>query len=63
MFKNVSVRGRCINVEERLSVEGKIVKYSSVSLSLTLSKSKNKKIEQYIRNKTQKFNVFGCVWI
>jgi len=33
-------------VEEELSLEGEIVRYSSVSLSLTLDK--NKKVEQHI---------------
>ena len=29
----------CINVNERLSLEGEIVRYSSVSLSLTLGRN------------------------
>jgi len=39
-------------MEEGLSLEGKIVRYSSVSLSLTLGR--NEKVEQYIRKKTHK---------
>jgi len=43
----------CINVvEEGLSLEGEIVRYSSESLSLTLSR--NEKVEQHIRKKTHK---------
>jgi len=45
---------KCINVEEGLSVEGEIVRYSSMSLSPTLGR--NKKVEQYIRKKTHKPN-------
>jgi len=37
-----------------LSLEGEIVRYSSVSLSPTLGK--NEKVEQYIRKKTHKPN-------
>ena len=45
----------CINVvEEGLSLEGEIVRYSSESLSLTLSR--NEKVEQHIRKKTHKPN-------
>ena len=44
----------CINVEEGLTLEGEIVKYSSVSLSPTLGK--NEKAEQHIRKKTHKPN-------
>jgi len=40
------------SVEERLSLEREIVRYSSVSLSLTLSK--NEKVKQYIRKKTHR---------
>jgi len=47
-------RGVCINVEERLSLEGEIVRYSSVSLSPTLSR--NEKVKQRIRKKTHKPN-------
>jgi len=39
-------------VEERLSLEGEIVRYSSMSLSPTLGR--NEKVEQYIRKKTHK---------
>jgi len=46
--------GECINVEEGLSLEGEIVGYSSVSLSLTLCR--NEKIEQHIRKKIRKLN-------
>jgi len=38
--------GECINVEERLSLEGEIVGYSSVNLSPTLGR--NEKVKQYI---------------
>jgi len=48
------LEGECINVEERLSLEGEIVRYSSVSLSPTLGM--NEKVEQYIRKKTYKPN-------
>jgi len=41
-------------MEEGLSLEGKIVRYPSVSLSPTLNK--NEKVEQYIRKKTYKPN-------
>jgi len=41
-------------VEEGLSLEGEIVRYPSVSLSLTLSK--NEIVEQHIRKKTHKPN-------
>jgi len=49
-----SARGECINVEEGLSLEGEIVRYSSVSLSPTLGR--DEKVEQYIRKKTHKPN-------
>jgi len=42
-------------MEEGLSLERQIVRYSSVSLSPTLDR--NKKVEQYIRKKTHKPNV------
>ena len=48
------VEGECINVEEGLSLEEKIVRYSSVSLSHTLDR--NKKVKQHIRKKTHKPN-------
>jgi len=41
-------------VEEGLTLEGEIVRYSSVSLSLTLGR--NEKVEQHIRKKTCKSN-------
>jgi len=50
-----SLLDRGFNVEERLSLEGEIVRYSSVSLSLTLSR--NDKVEQHIKKKTHKLNV------
>jgi len=33
------LEGECVNVEEGLSLEGEIVRYSSVSLSPTLGKN------------------------
>jgi len=48
------LEGECINVEEELSLEGEIVRYSSVSLSPTLGR--NEKVEQHIRKKTRKPN-------
>jgi len=50
----LSLEGECINVEEGLSLEGEIVRYSSVSLSSTLGR--NEKVEQYIRKKIHKPN-------
>jgi len=45
----------CINVvEEGLTPEGEIVRYSSVSRSPTLGR--NEKVEQHIRKKTHKPN-------
>jgi len=41
-------------VEEGLSLEGKILRYSSMSLSLKLGK--NEKLEQHITKKTHKPN-------
>jgi len=41
--------GECINVEEELSLEGEIVRYSSVSLSPTLGI--NEKVEQHIERR------------
>jgi len=52
--------GKCINVEERLSLEGEIVRYSSVTLSPTLGR--NEKVEQYIRKKTHKPNALR-LWV
>jgi len=46
-------------MEERLSLEGKIVKYPSVNLSPTLNK--NEKVEQHIRKKTYKDKNF-CIY-
>jgi len=48
------LEGEYINVEERLSLEGEIVRYSSVSLSPTLGR--NEKVEQHIRKNTHKPN-------
>jgi len=42
---------KCINVEEGLSLEGEIVRYSSMSLSPTLDR--NEKAEQHIERKPQ----------
>ena len=64
VWTTVQVRGHvereCFNVEEGLSLEGEIVRYSSVSLSPTLSR--NGKVEQHIRKKTRKPNVLRF-WI
>jgi len=46
-------------MEEGLSLEREIVKYSSVNLSPTLDK--NEKVEQHIRKKTHKPNVGSCL--
>jgi len=40
---------------KRLSLEGEIVRYSIMSLSLTLSKSE--KVKQHIKKNTHKLNV------
>jgi len=48
-------KGECINVKEGLSLEWRIVRDPSVSLSPTLSR--NEKFEQHIRKKTHKPNV------
>jgi len=48
------LEGECINVEEGLTLEGEIVKYSNVSLSPTLDR--NEKVEQHIRKKIRKPN-------
>ena len=48
------LEGECINVEEGLSLEEEIVRYSSVGLNLILGR--NEKVEQYIRKKTCKPN-------
>ena len=52
IFENASAREEYTNAEEGLSLEGEIVKYSSVSLSFTFSR--NEKVEQHIRKKTHK---------
>jgi len=44
-------------MEDRLSLEGKIVKYTSVNLSSTLNR--NEKVEQHIRKKTHKGESFS----
>jgi len=41
----------CINIEKRLLLEEEIVRYLSVSLSLSLSR--NEKIEQLIKKKEE----------
>jgi len=43
------LEGECINMEEGLSLEGKIFRYSNVSLSLTLGR--NEKVEQHIERR------------
>jgi len=49
------LEGECINVvEEGLTLEGEIVRYSSVSRSPTLGR--NEKAEEHIRKKTRKPN-------
>ena len=53
-LRMLSFEGECINVEEGLTLEGEIVRYSSVSLSPTLSR--NEKVKQHIRKKTHKPN-------
>jgi len=53
-LRMLPLEGECINVEERLSLEGEIVRYSSVRLSPTLGR--NEKVEQYIRKKTHRPN-------
>jgi len=54
------LEGECIDAEEGLSLEGEIVRYSSVSLSSTLDR--NEKVEQYIRKKIHKPNALRF-WI
>ena len=54
------LKGKCINVKEELSLEGKIVRYQGVSIGFTLSR--NEKVEQRIKNKTHKLNVLRF-WI
>jgi len=58
-LRMLMLEGVCINVEEKLSLEGEIVRYSifrysSVSLCPTLGR--NEKVEQHIRKKTHKSN-------
>jgi len=52
-LRMLPLEGECINVvEERLSLEGEIVRYSTVSRSPSLGR--NEKFEQHIRKKTRK---------
>jgi len=54
-LRMLPLEGECINVvEEGLTLEGEIVRYSSVSRSPTLGR--NEKVEQHIRKKTCKSN-------
>ena len=54
-LRMLPLEGYCINVvEEGLTLEGEIVRYSNVSQSLTLGR--NEKVEQHIRKKTRKPN-------
>ena len=53
-LRMLPLEGECINVEERLSLEGEIVRYSSMSLSPTLGR--NGKVEQHIRKKIHQPN-------
>ena len=54
-LRMLPLEGECINVvEERLSLEGEIVRYSTVSRSPSLGR--NEKFEQHIRKKTHKPN-------
>jgi len=48
-LRMLPLEGECINVEEGLSLEEEIVRYSSVDLSLTLDK--NEKVEQHIKRR------------
>jgi len=59
-LKMLPLKGECINVKEKLSLEVEIVRYSCVSLSLALSR--NEKVEQHIRKKTHKPNALR-VWV
>jgi len=54
-LKMLLFQGESTNVEEELSLEREIVRYSSVSLSPILSRTE--KVEQHIRKKTHKLNV------
>jgi len=53
-LKLLPLEEECTNVKEGLSLEGEIVRYPSVSLSLTWSR--NEIVEQHIRKKTDKPN-------
>jgi len=54
-LRMLPLEGECINVVEAgLTLEGEIVRYSSVSRSPTLGR--NEKFEQHIRKKTRKPN-------
>ena len=54
-LRMLPLEGECINVvEEGLTLEGEIVRYSTVSRSPSLGR--NEKFEQHIRNKTSKPN-------
>jgi len=54
-LRMLPLEGECFNVEEGPSLEGVIVRYSSVNLSPT--SGRNEKVEQHIRKKTHKPNV------
>jgi len=49
------IERECTNVEERLSLDRKIVGYTRMSLRLTLSR--NEKVEQHIKKTTYKPNI------
>jgi len=55
-----SARGGAYQCGRGLSLEGEIVRYPSVNLSPTLSR--NEKVEQHIRKKTQCLKVLGWRW-
>jgi len=63
-LRMLPLEGKCINVvEEWLSLEREIVRYSSVSLSPTLGR--NEKVKQHIRKEdpqTQRLKVLGWRW-
>jgi len=48
-LRMLPLEGKCLNMEEGLSLEGEIVRYSSLSLSPTLGK--NEKVEQHIERR------------
>jgi len=54
VFENVSARGGVYQCGRDSYLRGRFVRYPSVSLSLTLSR--NEKVEQHIRKKTHKPN-------